>query len=61
LEDTFHILHDIAIPKSQNNEALLTQPRVTFSIVLPFIRMLTAVNLDNQSFFETNKIYNVIA
>jgi hypothetical protein len=62
VEDTIHILEDIAIPESpQNDEILSTQPSISFFIVVFLIRMLAAVDLDNQPSFETNKICNIIS
>jgi hypothetical protein len=47
VEDTIHILEDIAIPESQNDETLITQPSISFFIVVFLIRVLAAVDLDN--------------
>jgi hypothetical protein len=61
VEDTVHVLQDITIPKSQNNEPRLTQPSIALCIIDPLIRMLAAVDLDDQPSFEANKICNVIS
>jgi hypothetical protein len=47
------------VPKSQDIETLIPQPDISLNIVSYLLTMLSAVDLDDQSFFQTNKIDDV--
>ena len=60
LENTLDIGHDIVIPDTQNSIVVLTQPTITRSIGKA-VRVLAAVNFDNQTFFSADEIDDVAA
>jgi hypothetical protein len=57
--DSIDVLKYIVIPKSQDIETLIPQPDISLNIVSYLLTMLSAVDLDDQSFFQTNKIDDV--
>jgi hypothetical protein len=56
---SIHVLKYIVIPKSQDIETLIPQPDISLNIVSHLLTMLSAVDLNDQSFFQTNKIDDV--
>jgi hypothetical protein len=59
VNDSIDVLKYIVIPKSQNIETLIPQPDISVNIVSYLLTMLPAVDLNNQPFFQTNKINDV--
>jgi hypothetical protein len=59
IRDTFAVLNDIVVPKSENRKTLRAQPCIALSIVFAIFRMLSAIKLDNQSSFQANEIDNI--
>jgi hypothetical protein len=59
VNNSIDVLKYIVIPKSQDIETLIPQPDISLNIVSYLLTMLSAVDLDDQSFFQTNKIHDV--
>jgi hypothetical protein len=59
VNNSIDVLNYIVIPKSQDIETLIPQPDISLNIVSYLLTMLSAVDLDDQSFFQTNKIDDV--
>jgi len=57
-KDTFQILKHVVVPEPQNPEIVLDEPAVADGIPLG-VGMLSAVDLDNESRCEAEKIRNV--
>jgi hypothetical protein len=53
-----YIAENIAVPKTENAEALILQPSITFNIRLN-IRVLATIGLDNEAIFETHEVHNI--
>jgi hypothetical protein len=47
------------IPKSQDIETLIPQPSISLNIVSNLLAMLSAIDLNDQSFFQTNEVNDV--
>ncbi len=60
-DDRCRLLKNIMIPKAQHFKLMCHQPLSALCIVNLIVHVLTTIKLDNQSFFKTNKINNVIA
>jgi hypothetical protein len=61
LHDTVHVSQYIVIPEPQDNETLIPQPSIPLGIIIGLLSMLPAVQLDDQPFFQTDKIDNVLS
>jgi hypothetical protein len=59
VNNSIDVLKYIVIPKSQDIETLIPQPGISLNIVSYLLTVLSAVDLDDQSFFQTNKIDDV--
>jgi len=57
-QDAFQILNHIIVPKSHDAKSISRQPRVSFGIARGIV-VLTAIDLDDQPRFETEKVCNV--
>jgi hypothetical protein len=57
---SMHLYHNLMVPKSYYPEACLPEKKCPFVITKLFVRMLSAINLNNQFLFEANKIKNVL-
>ena len=60
LQDSVHIAHDFAVPESKDPIIVPEQPLIA-CLVLLAICVLTAVDLQDQSFFAADKINNITA
>ena len=47
------------IPESKNDKSLLAQPIIPLPIIVMLIGMLSAVDLDNNSLLQTDKVDDV--
>ena len=60
LENTVHVIKYLIVPESQHAKPGLLQKDRTFSICFNVFSVLTAVQLDNESPFQTNEVEDVI-
>jgi len=61
LQDSIHILFNLIIRESHHSKALIPEMNIPFLIVENLIRLQVngSVDLDDQSFFKTEKISDV--
>jgi hypothetical protein len=60
LDDAVDVPHDVRIPESQHAITLGFQLRSPLSILRGQFRMLAAIDLDDQSFLDAQKVYDVV-
>ena len=61
LQDSEAVLEDFVVPEAQDFVALLSQERITFLVVGVLVRMLTAVEFDEQFVGHAGEIDDVRA
>jgi hypothetical protein len=59
VNDSIDVLKYIVMPKSQDIKTLIPQPSISLNIVSNLLAMLSAVDLNDQSFFQTNEVNDV--
>jgi len=57
--DGINITEHIVIPKSQHTKSLRSKPLVAQLVFVSLFSMLTTVDFDYQTCFQTNKIHNI--
>jgi hypothetical protein len=55
----FRLGDPLVVPKSQDTEALLRQPRIPGFVVMRLVGMLTAIKFDDTIFSKANKVSDV--
>jgi hypothetical protein len=53
------IFQNFVVPKSQNNKSLMSQPRVTLSIISHLLGMLSSIHFNDHSFFQADEVHNI--
>ena len=60
-ENTLDVFEYLIVPEPQHEKSRLLQKQSTCSIGLDVFRMLTAIQLDNESPFQANEIQDVVS
>jgi hypothetical protein len=59
LEYAFKVLENVTVPKSQNLVPLILEKMIPLLIFICALGVLTAIQFNDNSSFETREIYNV--
>lgn len=55
-DDAFDVAEDVVVPEAQNTKTFAVEPVRAFDIFLRTVRMLSAINLDDEPSFKANEI-----
>jgi len=59
VSDTFDFLQHIMIPESENGKSLVAQPCIPFGVIVTLFRVLAAIEFDNDSLLQADKVDDV--
>jgi len=54
-----YVFQHVVVPKSENAKTLIAQPSIALGIIIRLLSVLSSVDLNHQSHFQTHKIDNI--